>query len=135
VPVDFQIHPDCGCVVVRASGRVSAGDVTRYVEQLRAHPDFAPDMPRLVDARGVDELPTADELRTLARGIQDATSDDPCRRALVASRDHLFGMLRLFEMTASDGPQYAVFRSVDEAAEWLGLDCVPIRLLSRGEGR
>lgn len=122
--IRFVIDLACGCVVTRVSGSVSAADVHEYLRALRAHPDFNPDHPRLVDIRRITRMPTSAEMRMVAQTVWEREKGYG-RRALVADRDYPFGLLRMFEIIAgihSHTTEYRAFRDLPSAAEWLGLD-------------
>ncbi len=122
--ISFVIDLCCSCVVTRMWGEVSGADVQQYLRELRAHPDFEAEYPRIVDMRRTTQMPTAAELRMIA---QTAPAIEPGsgRRALIADRDYPYGMLRMFEIIAgihSTTTEYRAFRDPASAADWLGLD-------------
>ncbi|HEX8393730.1 MAG TPA: hypothetical protein VF665_15425 [Longimicrobium sp.] len=122
--IHFVIDACCECVVTRMSGEVSGADVQRYLRELRAHPDFDAEFPRIVDMRRITQMPTAAEMRMVAQ-TAPAMETGSARRALIADRDYPYGLLRMFEIIAgihSTTTEYRAFRDPASAAEWLGLD-------------
>lgn len=122
--IRFLIDLPCRCVVTRMWGSVSGADIHEYLRAMRAHPDFNPDYPRIVDMRRITQMPTTSEMRMLAQTVS-AMAGGTGRRALIADRDYPFGLLRMFEIIAgihSTETDYRAFRDPASAAEWLELD-------------
>lgn len=122
--IRFVIDLPCRCVVTRMWGSVSGPDIHEYLRAVRAHPDYSPDYPRIVDMRRITQMPTAAEMRMLAQ-TASAMAGGTGRRALIADRDYPFGLLRMFEIIAgihSPDTDYRAFRDPVAAVEWLGLD-------------
>lgn len=110
---------------------LTEAQVIDYFDRLRRAPGYSPTLPRLVDVRGVDEMLTATEIRDIAEVVRTNPDIYGGKRALVADRDVVYGMLRMFELLTSQGPNgYRAFRDVREAAEWLGVDCPAVRALA-----
>ena len=106
-------------VFSRATGEVTDDDLMAHRAAIRSDPDFEPDFRHLVDLRGVTKMSiTADGLGRLLPG---SFCGPGARRALVALRDVDYGMARMHQMAA--GPtEKRVFRDMDEALRWLGLE-------------
>lgn len=119
MPAGFQIDAERGLIVSQASGVVTEDDLREHQTKLRQDPDFDPGYDQLWDFRDVTEISVSSEaIRDLAR----ARSFDPgARRALVAVSDVGFGVARMFAALHDDAPEEVqVFRSVEEARDWLG---------------
>lgn len=121
--IRFHIDIPAGYVRTIVSGIVDADQVVRYLGELHAHPDFSPDLPRLVDLREIDELVlTSAQIRSVVVQVWRPGDDDGGRVALLADRDYVFGMLRMFSSLAEGGrTEYQAFRTLDRALRWLGV--------------
>jgi hypothetical protein len=105
---------------------VLVGAISKHeiIAERRALAASAPDALRydaLIDLRRGSLALTTAELRTVA--VQPHEEHWPTSRcAFVSPHDHTIADLRLFALWASRGPrEYRIFRSLDEACEWLGL--------------
>jgi hypothetical protein len=122
MPVTYHIDEALHLVYVRWEGTVPMAEALAYADQLRADPSFEPDMAQISDARGVqmDGLTGPDALRDLALKSPLGSGS---RRAIVVDKDVMFGVSRMYEAFAHDvGPEIKVFRDMDAAHRWLGLD-------------
>ena len=128
--IEFTVDRDCGCVVTRIEGLVTEAQVIDYFDRLRGTPGYSPALPRLVDVRRVDEMLRPAEIREIAEVVRTSPHIYGGKRALVAERDVVYGMLRMFELLTSQAGGYRAFRDVHEAAEWLRVaDCPAVREL------
>ena len=119
--LDYQIDKRVNLVLTMCRNTLTPDDIKTSREGYRANPDFSPDMKQLIDLRNVTEVAvTTSDWRALAK-------TDPfgpgARRALVGDQDLTFGVLRMYE-ALSERPDVAVhvFRKIDEACVWLGID-------------
>ena len=124
MPVDYRIDKQNAVVLTTARGVLTVDDIMAFRRRLDANPDFSPDMKQLIQLLGVTEVNvTKSEWRTLAK-------TDPfmpgALRALVGDQDITFGILRMYEMmTDRPGISVHVFRDMEAAREWLGIDTRP----------
>lgn len=114
---------DQGLSVVVYAGRVSAEELASLSEALLRDPAYQHVTRQLADLRQCEgiEVPT-EELRDLARHVSVTDQREGVRLAVVATRDVMFGMARLY--TAHREPstmEIRVFRDMREARAWLGL--------------
>lgn len=89
---------------------------------LVATPDYDPTLDDLVDMRGVERLEVSTEaVRRLVGMFTPLDPEDVSTRlAIVAPRDDVYGMARMYEILRSDAPeQIRVFRHRAEAEAWL----------------
>jgi hypothetical protein len=103
------------------SGEVTAGEVASHLEELDAHLHRDVQFDVLLDLGGCTSLPTSEQLRAIAEQLGRLGGRHRFGRcAIVAQRDALFGMTRMFEVFAQE--QFAetrAFRATDEAERWL----------------
>jgi hypothetical protein len=108
-------------VVSRFGGVLVADDILAFRREFTAHPDFVSGMDELTDLTRVEHVEI--DATTLRRLASTTPFREGSRVAIVAPTDLLFGIARLFEMSGeSSGWDARVFRSMDEARTWLGLD-------------
>ena len=100
-------------------GVVTVGEGLDHEERLSNDPDFEPDFSQLFDCRGIVKIKiTSDAVRLI-------TTKSPfsrkARRAIVADMDLVYGLARMYQMMMRDY-EVNVFRDIDEACRWLGID-------------
>jgi len=105
------------------SGATSAEEILAYEQRLFADPAYRPEYDTLTDMRERTTIPSAADLQEIVnRKAARMETLIGTHRAIVASRDAPFGMMRMFEaMTGGDQSPFRVFRTMEEAQNWLGL--------------
>ena len=125
MPISYSIDHQRNLVRTAATGILTDEDVLRHKRALMADPQFKAGMRELSDVRAIEDL------RVTPAGVRsmvavDGVSADKLaayRLAIVASGDTTFGMARMCQlMTAANVRHVGVFRSLAEAAGWLGID-------------
>ena len=118
MPIDTDIDPGLGLVITVARGLVTGPDVAEHQEALRSRPDFDPDFNHLFDMTGVTELAVQpDQIKTVA---SVAVFSETSRKAVVADRDVLFGLSRMYEgFRGVPDDVLQVFRDRESALAWL----------------
>lgn len=118
MPFALEIDSSRRLVSMTYFGTLSDDDLLESARQVREDPAFEPDFDLIMDARKVDKL-------TMRSGIvREIAGRNPyghgSRRAIVAPDNTVFGVARMFEMSRPEqGDDLRVFRSWDEAIEWL----------------
>ena len=108
-----------GVVRTTMRGAVTAGDLEAHV-RARAGARLL-GAPQLVDARGAQLRSVHGDVRSLAAlvGRLRATAG-AARTAFVVQQDFAYGMARMYAaLGVRDDPGFAVFRTLEEAEEWL----------------
>ena len=103
-------------------GVVDDAELLGSYGSLVAQPDYDPTLNDLVDMRGVDRLEVSSaSVRRLVEMFTPLDHGEVVTRlAIVAPRDDVFGMARMYEILRSDAPeQIRVFRDRPEAERWL----------------
>ena len=121
MPITYQIDVDKRTIRTRAVGHVTMQDVIDHFRALEQDPQ-CPERPDvLLDLSEVDSLPETHELSIVVRELKRICAKirfDAC--AILASRDALFGMLRMFEALAEECFRVTrTFRIASEAEAWL----------------
>jgi hypothetical protein len=125
VPIRFTIFHDLGLVVTHFTGRVSDGEFVDLYRRMLNHEDYVPGTDELADLREVESL----NLSALAlRRVEELTEERyggtgaGFRTAIVAPRDQAYGIGRMYEVFAEEGPENVrVCRDMADALEWLDL--------------
>jgi len=120
MPFATSFYLDRRLILTRAWGHITCSDVRAYQQELGQRPEFNPTWAHVVDARDPIQVEMSkDEIRQLAETSVLAPS---ARRAMVANDLAVFGIFRmygtLFELQM-DASAVGVFRTLDEAIEWV----------------
>ena len=122
MPADYTIDKSQRMVFTVGYGVLTDEDVYAHQEKLRDDPDFDPSFSQLADCTGVIK---ADDFST--DGIYELARRNPfgagSRRAFVAPKKLVYGLIRMFQILTDDYPdELVVFRDVTEARKYLKLD-------------
>ena len=124
--VTYQIDQAKRRIHTRCVGAVTLDEVMQHFADLVRDPDCPARLDVLLDLSEMTYLPTSSELTgvtTEVARVRPRVQFDGC--AIIASRDALFGMARMFEVFAEDYfGATRVFRTLDEGTSWLELDPV-----------
>jgi hypothetical protein len=115
----YRIDKQNQLVVIQAEGVLTRNNFEEVRRQLMSDPDFDPQFSLLADCSAVTHVDlTAGEVRALA---DMSPFDLTARRAIVAKKDVVYGLARMFEIVRSlRGDQHIhVFRNCNEALAWL----------------
>jgi hypothetical protein len=134
MPLDFRIDVNRGLVRSTATGVLDVPGALDHMERLVKHPDFRPEFNQIFDFREVTRpsLTYEDVILLAERTVFSPHS----QRAFVVSADWQFGYGRMFATLRSANGESGimVFRSMKEAADWLGVpeepDPIPGRELN-----
>lgn len=125
MPITYEIHGDLGLVVTRFTGRVTDEEFVGLYDRMLNDEDYDLGTNELADLRRTDDL----SLSALAlRRVEEITrrryadSGQGFRTAILAPRDQSYGVGRMYEVFAEEGPENVrVCRTPEEALEWLHL--------------
>lgn len=121
MPIHYSVDRERQLIEITYIGTVTKDDIVQHRHDLENDPRNISGYDALIDLRGSDSVLPSDDVRELARyarGQPWPTS----RRAIISTAVAQFGSMRMFEMLADSGPrQYRVFRSADEARDWLNI--------------
>jgi hypothetical protein len=120
MPIRYKIERDRRLVISTGWDTLTFDEIMVHREQMTHDPDFDPAFNQLADVSAVADLEVSiDEAKELAsRNLFSRKS----KRAFVATKPVIFGMLRLMEVyhEISVAPeQVAIFHDRDEAMKWL----------------
>lgn len=132
MPITYHIHSDLGLVVTRFTGRVGDNEFLATYRRLMTDDAYELGTDELADLRAVESL----DLSTGAlRAVEELTrgryagSDTAFRTAILAPQDQSYGVGRMYEVFAEEGPEnVCVCRTPTEALVWLDLDAEALDL-------
>jgi len=105
-------------------GVVGDTELIAAYKKLMSEDDYDPTLNHLADLRAVEDFAVSTAgLRQLVESFTNLNSLGlRTKLAIVAARDDVFGMARMYQTLRSDAPQMLrVFRDITEAKNWLDL--------------
>jgi hypothetical protein len=121
MPVVYEIDRARSIIRTRCVGHVTFEEVIGHFHVLESDPLCPSRLDVLLDLSAMTSLPDPGQLRAVSSEmgkVQERVRFGAC--AVVAPRDVLFGLLRMFEVFAEGQFRTTrVFREVDEAETWL----------------
>jgi hypothetical protein len=120
VPATYRIDRSLKTIFSAGTGVVTDADLRDHQRTVLADPEFDPRFDQIWDLQQVEDVDVSNEaLRSLA---ESRSYSSESKRAIVAPRDVVYGMARMFEMLHEEAPEtFRVFRTDREARAWLGL--------------
>ena len=120
MPITYEIDRSRNLIRTTCFGTVRLPDVMAHFDALQRDPDRPDRLDVLLDLRDIDSPPAAPQLQAVADRVSlvDGLVFGAC--AILATRESVFGMARMFEVLAR--PYFAAiktFRDVAEAERWL----------------
>ena|ERR1041385_4570850 len=103
MPVTYVIDPSRKLIRTKCAGDVTLQEVIDHFRQLVRDPECPEQLDVLLDLSQETSLPSTSELLAVAyeiRRVRQRVRFGMC--AVVARRDALYGMLRIFEVVAQD---------------------------------
>ena len=100
-------------------------DLLQYFADTRVDPDYEPSMDRLMDLREVTQLPSSEDIRSLATFARTKAPVETARMAIIASSDLAFGVSMMFKAFVGYGERLIVVRDEAEATQWLSMGRMP----------
>ena len=133
-PIDYTIDPARRLVLITLGPVYRVPDIRALGDALRADPAFSPEFSMLTDARATETIEASSaDLQSLA---VTSPFGPGSKQAIVATRDVLFGMGRVYGVHAESMQRTAqVFRSRAEAVAWLGVGPAPEEIEGEGGSR
>ena len=121
MPVTYTIDAARRLIRTTCCAPVTFGEVIGHFHMLAGDPACAGHLDVLLDVSSADLLPEKHQLEAVSAELQALRGKVQFQAcAIVASRDALFGMMRMFEVLA--GRYFSVvhvFRSISEAESWI----------------
>ena len=131
MPIRYRVDHEARLVVAAGFGRIGDAEVFGYQAEIASRADIRgyDELMDMTGATGFD-VPSPERVRELARvAASTDMADSPSRFAIVAPGDAAFGLGRMFQIHRGLDPRsvrrVGVFRSMDEALAFLGLEHAP----------
>ena len=124
MPISYHIDSSRGVVFTTASDSFTVDELLAHKAALLADERFRPGLKELADARGVKglSLGPADIRRLASFDLAHKDNLGGYSLALVVPDAAAFGLARMYQqITEANLPHVGVFRSIEEAAAWLGV--------------
>ena len=121
----YRIDPEAKLVHMIGSGRLTDEEMLACVVALRSDPGLVPDAVVLSDMRAITMGFSSQGVRKMLDIMVDtADRRAETKGAVVVGNDVTFGMARMMSLMADErvSPVFRVFRDLDSACEWLGID-------------
>jgi hypothetical protein len=119
MPLTFEVDADRRILRSHGTGALTTTDLIEYFADSRADPAYDAGMHRLMDLREVTQLPSSDDIRSLATFARTRAPVDTARMAIIAPSDLAFGVSMMFKAFVGDGERLIVVRDEEEAMAWL----------------
>jgi len=119
--MDLSFDTERNMAVIRLSGRLSSEIILRAFDDAVAHHDYRKGMGRVWDFREADlsalDAGTVTEMAQYSTRFPPGIND--VKVAFVTGRDLEYGLSRMFEMASKSATPIRVFRSMDDARDWM----------------
>jgi len=119
--VSYQVDREFSLIRTRCAGDVTFAEVKDHFRELERDASLPARLDVLIDLTEMQSIPESDQLKSLVSKVerlQGKLTWGSC--AIVANRDVLFGMSRMFQVFVDAHFVNArVFRKLDEAERWL----------------
>jgi len=119
MPLTFVVDKQAGILRSHGTGVLTTGDLLKYFAESHADPNYVPAMHRVMDLREVSQLPSSDDIRSLATFARTKAPVETARMAIIASSDLAFGVSMMFKAFVGYGERLIVVRDEAEAIDWL----------------
>ena len=127
MPIHYSIDRGRRIVFTTWSDQLTYEELRAHLDELRSDPNFDPSFDQLINLSDVSVI------RLTFNNLSAIKDHDPfsleSRRAVVAPRDVAYGISRMYETIRGGG--LTVFRSMEPARTWLGLDLQ----VTKGQGK
>lgn len=124
MPISYHFDSSRGLILTSARDTLTVDEVLAHKAALLADERLRPGFKELSDVRGVRglNLGLAEMRRLAVFDSQHKAEFGAYKLALVVPENFVFGMARMYQqLTEENLPEVGVFRSVEQAAEWLGV--------------
>ena len=119
MPLTFHVDRAEGIVRSHGSGVLTVADLLGYFGDTRADPEYIPGLHRVMDLREVTQLPSSEDIRSLATFARTKAPVETARMAIIASSDLAYGVSMMFKGFVGYGERLIVVRDEAEAMAWV----------------
>ena len=124
MPITYTIDKHSRFIHRVVSGIVTSDEILANITEILQHPAYQPGMKSLTDLRATQHYASPQEVRQIANFILGQSEKvQGGKAAVVVSQDVSFGMVRMLELLTESSPlSIGVFKDLQEAYEWLGIE-------------
>jgi hypothetical protein len=121
MPVTYELDSELAFIHTRCTGNVTFQEVIGHFAELERDESLPDRLDVLLDLDEMESLPERDQLHSVVGEMHRLESSVKWGAfAIVASRDALFGMSRMFEVFAEGRfTNSGVFREHEQARQWI----------------
>ena len=123
MPHHVKVLDNLGVIVLRFWGDITYEELQRVFDEVPAMPGFRKGLKLVADGRESRTALTGAEIQRLAhyaKHVEAAWGET--KWAVLATNDVIYGLVRIYmALTSEYDIQTHVFRSVEQANDWLGL--------------
>jgi len=133
MPHSVKIIEDLGVVMARFRSEVSYEEVRNVLDEAVQLPGFRPHLKAIIDFRNATTHATGTDVHKLALYAQNTDlAWGDTKWAVIAPSDLIYGLSRMYSaLTSGYEVTTRVFRSAEEADDWLGLGMEMEEILAR----
>jgi len=137
--IEYTLKDEGHFVHTEGQGVLTDEELRAYVESVNSDPRIQREGRELLDLRAVSQINVSAECIEQLAHFRKSPDQSPeeWKTAIVVSQDLMFGLSRMFQLSAevADFPaQIGVFKDLCEAREWLGIDDTELGLPSQAPG-
>lgn len=126
MPLATLFKREAGVRFHTVTGELTVKELLSFLRDIYGAPDFDPNLDSLWDLREADLTTFSfEEAKYVADFVSGSLGSAESRRwAFVVKEDSHYGLVRMYEklMSNRSSGTVMVFRDMDKAREWLGLD-------------
>jgi hypothetical protein len=128
MPVTYRIDTATKTIRTTCSRPLAFAEVMDHFRCLKEDPTCSGPLNVFLDVSDADLVPQTSQLGAVSAAVSTVRRKVQFQAcAIVATRDAMFGMMRMFEVLASDYfTAIRVFRKMDEAEAWLARQRPPV---------
>ena len=123
MPINSQIDSSLGVVFSTFQGVVTQEEILGQVENFISDSTFQPSFNHLIDTRGTTRFDVS--FAGMRAVSSHTTFNEKSRRAVVVGENEMYEAARVYQILREEQrkpDQVQVFRDMEEARRWLGLD-------------
>jgi hypothetical protein len=121
VPIYYRIDPERRRIWTTCTGNVTPKEISQHFQDLARDPNRPDRLNVLLDLTEMTSLPETNQLKSVSNDLKRHQRNMQFRAcAIVAPRNVLFGMMRMFQVLAQNSfTTSQVFRTTEDAEAWL----------------
>jgi len=122
--IECTIDRERGLRIVRYEGVITDEELIAFYRELYTDSGYDPTLVEINDARAIEGTAvTRVALMEIIEIVEEQGIDlSGTRRVMVATRDAAYGLGRMYQSYREGAENFAVFRNMEEAERWLGLE-------------